>query len=339
MTGRQFATRALDAVLARGFDKARVVVTDSEHHELGAEFGHLNLLRTNHNTSVSLLGIVADKQGSVSINKCTDDALTTAIDDLWQVSQGARPDPAHEIAEAQPTKEFSAGPSEPDQGAMVTRLQEFLDHCRTAYPTLRMGQAIVSFTQRKSSFLNSNGVAFTSRRGNYHTSFMFTAKDGKDTSSFSYTGATLSSLDAPLASSGDADTLMRQTTEQVRTRKGAKFVGDLILTPHCLDDFLGFLTGNIADPAMIAKTSIYYGKLGETVAAPGLNFASHPQDLIGGYFLTGDGYPAANTKLVDKGVLRSYLLSLYGARKLSLRGLTPQGAVVWSRPVMSHLRK
>ncbi len=319
MADRTFAERALDAITARGFHKARVLLSQSEHHELAGEFGHLSLLRTNHNTGLSLLGIVDNKQGNVSINKCTDDALSAAVDDLWNVAQGSRPDPANDIAEAQPHAQFSTGAVEPDHPAMFGRLRELLDHSAQAYPTLRMGQAILSFTNRSSTFMNSNGVSFDSRRGSYSASLMFTAKDGLDTSSFNYTGFSLAGLDRPLKDCATSDVLMRQTTEQVRTRKvPEKFTGDLIITPHCLGDFLGFLTQSISDLPMVSKTSIFNGKIGEPVAASTLNLRCVPEDLIGGYFLTGDGYPAKNTTVVEGGVLRSYLLSLYGAHKTGL---------------------
>ncbi len=325
-----FAEQALDALTKRGFSKARVQLTESEHHELAAEFGELSLLRTNHDTSISLLGIVDDKQGSVSINKCTHEALHDAVEDLWQVAQGSRPDPANDIAERQPKASFVAGAEVPDHDAMFERLSELLDHSRTQYPTLKMGGAIVTFNKRRSRFLNSNGVDFESRRGSYGMSLMFTAKDGKDTSSFNYTGAALAQLDRPLKDCANADTLMRQTTEQVRTRKvPAKFTGDLVITPESLSDFLGFLTQNISDVPMIAKTSLYHGKLGAKVASAKLSLDSRPRELIGGYAITGDGYPAEDTTLVDAGVLRSNLLSLYGARKTGLtRAATTGGCYV-----------
>jgi len=55
MIDRAFATRSLDALLRRGFQKARVRLVSSDQHELQAEFGHTNLLRTTHNTELGLL--------------------------------------------------------------------------------------------------------------------------------------------------------------------------------------------------------------------------------------------------------------------------------------------
>jgi len=330
MASESTAEQALTALARRGFAKARVVLSETDHHELSAEFGHLSLLRTNHNATLSLAGIVDDKQGSISINKCTPHDVERAVDDLWEVARGSRPDPANDIAEAQPRATFARGPAQPDRNAMFDRLAEVLDHASTKYPTLKVGQSTLSYYDRRSRFLNSNGVDFTTRRGSYGASLMFTAKDGADVSSFNYTGFALEKLDKPLANCGTTDELLRQTTEQVRTQRiPEKFVGELLITPDCLEDFLSFLLQSVSDVPLISGTSLYKGKVGAPVAAEALTVTSRPTDLIGGHFLTGDGYVAENTPLIERGVLKSYLLSLYGARKTGLpRARTGGGCLV-----------
>lgn len=330
MIDRAFATRSLEALLRRGFQKARVRLASHDQHELQAEFGHTNLLRTTHNTELGLLGIVDDKQGSLVLNNVTDEGLAEAVDNLWAVASGSRPDPANDIAPAQPKRVFSAGPAEPDLDRMYERVAEALDHARTHYPTLKMGSTAISFGSRHALFLNSNGVDFDTRRNVYHASLMFTARDGTDVSSFNYTGATLADLDRPLASLGTTDALMRQTTEQVRTRKvPRKFTGDLIITPDSIGDFLGFLVGNIGNQPLISGTSLYKESLGKPVADSSLTLHSRPRDLVGGYFITGDGYEAQNATIVDRGVLTSFLLDQYGSRKTGLaRAVTGGGSWV-----------
>ncbi len=330
MADRVFAEVCLDALQKRGFQKAHVRLAHYDQHELQAEFGHTNLLRTTHNVELSLLGIVDDKQGSVTLNNVGADGLSEAVDSLWAVASGSRADPANDIAEAQPKRTFISGVAEPDLDQMYERVAELLDHANTHYPTLKMGSAAVAFRSRQTLFLNSNSVDFDTTRNVYHASAMFTARDGNDVSSFNYTGMTLAKLDAPLASLATTDTLMRQTTEQVRTRKvPQKFTGDLIITPDSIGDFLGFLIGRIGDQAMISGTSLYKDRLGKIVANEALTLHSRPRELVGGYCVTGDGYEAQNATIVERGVLKSFLLDQYGARKTGLdRAVTGGGAWV-----------
>ncbi|HEY6599817.1 MAG TPA: metallopeptidase TldD-related protein, partial [Pseudomonadales bacterium] len=330
MVDRAFAERSLDALLRRGFQKARVRLVASDQHEVQAELGHTNLLRTTHNSELSLLGIVDGKQGNVMLNNVGDDGLADAVENLWAVARGSRADPANDIAPSQGAKVFATGPAEPDLDRMYTRVAETLDYAKTRYPTLKMGTTGLSFSSRRALFLNSNGVDFDTTRGTYDVSIGFTAREGTDVSSFNGTGLTLADLDQPLASLATTDTLMRQTTEQVRTRKvPKKFTGDLIITPDCSGDFLGFLLGSIGNQALISGTSLYKDRLGKRVAGDALTLHSRPRDLVGGYSVTGDGYEAQNATIVERGILKSFLLDQYGARKTGLaRAVTAGGAWV-----------
>ena len=126
-------------------------------------------------------------------------------------------------------------------------------------------------------------------------------------------------LDKPLHKYCSIDTLLKQSTEQIRTQQVQnKFVGDVVVTPDCVSDFLGFITTDISDGKMITGNSLFKDKLNEQITHPGLTLHSHPvsEEICDGYFVTDDGYIAENNTIIDKGVLKTHLLSLYGSRKL-----------------------
>ncbi|TSA23456.1 TldD/PmbA family protein, partial [bacterium] len=64
-------------------------------------------------------------------------------------------------------------------------------------------------------------------------------------------------------------------------------------------------------------SSIFKDKLGKKIAHESLILHSYPrsQEIAKNYFFTYDGYEAQNMTLIDKGVLKSFLLSQYGANK------------------------
>jgi PmbA protein len=327
---RPLAEGCLDKLARRGFAKSRVRIGATERHELNEEVGRINLLRTTHDVSVDLLGIVDGKSGALSINQIDVAALDRAVDELWAVTAGSAVDAANDIAPAQPKRAFEFGPEAPDYDAMAWRMTELLDHARERHPTLVMRQGYVDFASRSEVFVNSNGVDFESRRGGYGASLMFGAREGKKQSSFNYTGFVIKALDTPLQRCATTETLLRQTAEQLETRKvPAKFVGDLVITPDCLGTFLGFLMRGISGGPLIAGTSLYDGRLGERVVSDKLTLRSQPLDLAGGYFVTDDGFAAQNATIVERGVLESYVLDLYSANKTGLpRSVTGGGCWV-----------
>ena len=108
----------------------------------------------------------------------------------------------------------------------------------------------------------------------------------------------------------------------------------MIITPDALDDFIGFLIGSIADGAMISKTSLYKDKLEQLVASPLLTLHSEPlnPDIPGGYPFTSDGFKVEDLTLLDKGVLKSFLLSHYGAKKTGLEKAVNEGGCMIIEP-------
>lgn len=318
---RQIAQNTLKKIQAAGFDRAVARIVSEEFHELQAENGVINLMRTNFETDVGITGIKDNKKASLSVNKTDDETLDATVAKLGDMVSGASPDEAHGIAETQPAEEFEAGPSEPDYDKMYDRIVEVQDYAKQKYPDLHFGSVAITFANRRSCYVNSNDVRFESRRGVYQVSTMFTSKRGKQTSSMNYFNYSSYDLDSPVHEMVNADELMRQSTEQIETQNiPGKFTGDLLITPNALGSFVGFLTGKISDGALISGTSVFKDKLGEQVTSDKLSIETCPtaEDVAGGYWVTGDGYKAENMTLLENGVLKSYLLGLYGSNKTGL---------------------
>ena len=95
---------------------------------------------------------------------------------------------------------------------------------------IKLEQAIMDFNHTQSIFQNTNGVDFEIREGMYGFSPFFLSKDGKNTSSFNYTGFSALKIDKPLYKYGTIDALLKQSIEQLHSQNiKDKFVGQIIL--------------------------------------------------------------------------------------------------------------
>jgi len=315
------AKQVLQGIADAGFEKATCQVSNDELHELQAENSEINLFRTNFETEVNLSGISDQRRASLGVNKTDDATISQAISDLKAMAEGANPDEAFDIADSQPAEVFESGPAEPDYDLMYDRINELLAYVKGEYPILNLRSVGITYFKRRASLVNSNGVQFESTRGQYRTSISFSSKDGLDTSSMMYTGFSSYGLDEALKDAVNVDDLFRQSTEQVRTEHlPHKFVGDLIIAPTCLPSFLGFLTARLGDGPLISGTSVYKDRLGEQVASEHLTLRCGPvsDEICSGYWVTGDGYKAENSAILEKGKLDSYLLGLYGSNRTGL---------------------
>ena len=321
MKGKEIVDYCLETMRNAGADKAQCLLQDSQKNEFNVDAGEFSLLRTTFDSNLTLKALKNSQIGTLAVNKTSKEAIDKAVQQVMTLVESSPPDPAHDISPNQPAKSFSSGIDSPDQDMMMDRFEEFLSHVRNNYPVIILEQSIFDFTSSQSYFGNSNLVDFTSTRGIYNFWAMFTSKEEKNSSSFNYSGFYANQIEQPLHSYGSLDMLLRQSTEQIHTQPvPEKFTGDVIVAPDCLDTFIRFATMYLRDHFLITGNSIYKDKLDEPIANERLSLHSRPvsDEIKAGYFVTDDGFEAENSTIIENGVLRTFLLSLYGANKTGL---------------------
>ena len=322
----------LEQLIKAGADKAACSLSLTERKELNVEIGEMTLFRTTFNSGMSISVIKDNKKGSTYINKTDKKSIDNAIEKVMELCKASQPDKAYDIASMQAKQSFSKGNKSPDLDIMYESLKEFVDYVNKTYPQVQLEQAIMDFTYSESLFQNTNGVNFNVNEGMYGFSPMFLSKEGKQTSSFNGTGFSSTIINKPLYKYGSINTLLRQSVEQLNTQNiNKKFIGKVVVTPDCITDFIRFIINDISDSKMISGNSIYKQKLNKKITNSKLTLHSHPvsDQIQDGYFLTSDGYVAENSTIIDKGVLKTHLLGLYGANKLnSKRAINDGGAYI-----------
>ncbi len=299
-------------------DKAQCRLESKKKDEINVEWDELSLLRTMYETDLELTAIKDDKKGTLSVNQLDRETLEETVEEAVDIAESSRKDSAVDIAESQPPETFSSGPDERDLDLMYDRVKEFLNYTGESYPNTCLEGINLDFENTDRRFLNSNGVDFREEKGRYLLVIMFMSRDERKISSFNYSYIFSKDLDKPLWELGNVDKLLEQSSEQIDTEElPGTFKGDVVVTPDCMNSFLYPFTRYLKDRYIITGNSIYSDKLNETIASPEFTLHSKPVSgkFAGNYYFTEDGYRAKNTTIVDSGVLKSFLLSLYGANK------------------------
>ena len=318
MEGRVILKYVINELKKLGADKISCSLSNSEKKELNIEHGEMSLFRTTFNSSLSIEAFIKGKKGSTSINKVDQVSIDKAILKVLELSQSSNPDECYDIAENQPSQIFSCGSNEADLNTMYDSLSEFNKYTKDKFPKIILEAAILDFTKTKTFIGNSNGIDFEINKGLYGFGPMFTAKEGKDTSSFNYTGFYTKNISKPLYKYGMLDQLLKETEEQIKTLPiKDKFIGDIIVTPDCIGDFLSMIESHLSDFMIISGRSMYKDKLNKSIASDKLTLHSHPRSekLAYNYFTTGDGYVCENSTIIEKGILKTLLLGIYGSNK------------------------
>lgn len=318
MDNRQLLDYCLEAMKKAGADQGQVTFVNTEMHELNTESNVVKLMRSNDGTELRFKFIKEKKAASTAINKTSKEAIDEAVLKLVDLSEAAPVDEANDVSELVEENRFELGVLEPNLDEVYDALEDLNNDMKTVYSKIR-GDATIRYDKQHKIIANTNGVFLEEVVGKYNFSILFSAKDGDRITSFNYTGASTVELKEKLTKLGYLGDLFDQTIEELNAKPfQGKFLGDVIIAPSALEDFLHAVSGSaLSDGALIKGSSKFKDKMGQQVASKKLTWHSNPRsnELATGYVLTHDGYIADDVTIIENGVLKSFLLTQYGAKK------------------------
>ncbi len=304
---------------AEGIRRYAYTLSESEKQELNIENGDFKLMRTVFNNAGSVKVFLGQKMGNASGNNTEEEGLAGLVRDSRAAAESSPEDPCHDIAPDQGKDVFRQGVQEPDPDRFAERIRELLDTIEKEYPLIRVMMAVGSFDRRHWIRRNSSGTDFEGFMGQYGFALEICAAEGDRTTGLDYTDFATESLDRPLIEMGDVRRHLEdlQSSLSPRTLEG-KFEGTVILTPACAAEFLEMLIRNYMGSSVIMDgTSLWLNRIGEKVAGEELTVTADPFDprIVCGERMTPSGFRSEKVTLIEKGVLRSHLLSLYAANR------------------------
>ncbi len=327
------AEKALSQVKAKGADQAMVSVSSTIAKEFNIESNRLTLLRTTFDQNLRLKTLLDQRQAVVGGNQFSPEAIQSLAQDSFTAAQASPQDEGNGFAPSQGEKKFSFGETPINEEWMYSCLTEMLKERENFFPKIIIEGGTIKFIKTEKILASSEGSLLSSRQGYYEGFAMFTAKDGKKSSSFNYTGFNFAADQAgqPLSLMKTAylQELLQQSSEQTQVQKvPAQFEGDVIVTPHCMEDLVGHWAGFLSSDRLLKRSSFFQDKIGERVASPAWTLTSHPVDssFASRNFWTADGYLTQNEALFEKGILKSYLLGHYAAKKLNQKATRSEGS-------------
>ncbi len=315
----EIAEYTLGALTACGADDAQCTVVRSKKDELNVDGGKFSLMRSTFNTSISMKALKGGKKGVMSINQATEEAIDAAAAQCLAAADSSVADSAEQIAPFTAQAEYRTGVFEPDLDRLFDRIEEFLKQTKEEYPKIILEQLISDYEHSEKLYMNTNGTKLRYEHGEYSFNSMFSAHEGEKSSSFNGYFCALDSLDKPFMDAGMQRQLLEDSEKQIDTvSPEEKFVGKVIYSPDCFNELLATALGNFAsDGVLIDGTSPWKNSLGTKVASDKLTLRSVPTDsrtVVGQHF-TSDGYPAEDIDIIKDGVLKTFILSQYGANK------------------------
>ena len=328
---RDLAADLVARACAAGARAADALVGESEGLSVAVRLGEVDRLKRARQRRAGLRVIVGDSTAIVSTADLSPPALDALAREACALARATAPDP-------------HAGLPDP---ADLAREQPDLDLYDAAVEKLEPPAAIARAREAEAAALafapevtNSEGAEFGGDGGQvaYASSLGFAgaysgthwglsvspvaSRNGTMQRDSWYTAhRKLDALDAPASVGREA---ARRAVRRLGARRVPTGEYPVVFDPETAASLLRHLAGAIAGPALYRRVSFLLGKLGEAIASPHVTIEDDPLRPAGSGSRPFDGEGVASRRLavVDAGVLRSYLLDAYSARRL---GLQPTG--------------
>jgi len=312
------AERALELMLAQGFEHAQSSARLTQLTELNIELNRPSLLRSTETHRLGLLGLVGGRKAATELSDLSEHALREAVAALHADAAGAPADEANAVSAGQ-RADIVQGPQHPDVDLLASQVQALLEFRACETPKMMLSEGCASHTLTQTCTLTSGGSVLASRIGALSLMASGSARDGKRASSFNDAGGQTHDLAAqPAQAHFGIEAMMRESERQVDpSALKAHFTGDVVLTPYAVVDLLDWFQSQISDDRLIAGTSLYARRVGQAIASPLLHLHSR-FDAPGVAAISADAFATPALAVLDSGMLRSLTPSLYGSRKTGL---------------------
>ena len=122
----------------------------------------------------------------------------------------------------------------------------------------------------------------------------------------------------------------RRTVQRLGSRQIASTQAPVLFEPSVAKSLISHLMGALKGGAIYKKASFMLDKVGETILPDFMTIAENPHKICGSNsaMYDGEGVATPNYRaIVEQGVLKSYVLGSYTARKLKLKSTANSGGV------------
>jgi PmbA protein len=326
---QQFVTDIVAKALRSGASDAEAVFAEGDEFETLVRLGQVEQLKEAGSRAVGLRVFQGNRTASTSTSDLSSAGIEQMVSGAMALVQVTSEDP------------FAGLPEQEEFGALSGDLDLYYDDVyslpaieRIEYARRTEAAAMAADVRIQNSgggsfdaatgrkiLANSRGFSGEVRRSSCSISAQPIAQsaDGGMQRDYWYSSQrSLALLDSPESVGLEA---ARRTVRKLGARKVATQRVPLVFAPEVATSILGAIMGAINGNAVYRSSSFLAGKLGEKVAGSNLTviddgttpggFGSSPFD--------GEGLPTRRKIVLDRGVLNSYLLNTYTARKLGLR--------------------
>ncbi|HWN98183.1 MAG TPA: metallopeptidase TldD-related protein [Blastocatellia bacterium] len=312
----------------RGASAAEVIIRHRTEFSVGVRLGEIETLKQSSDQGLGLRVLIGGKQASVSGSELRRDTVLALIDEAIELARATSPDDTAGLPEqdelATSIQDLDLYDVAIEQLPTEEKIQLALRAERAAkdYSDLIINFDGGGFDSAAGTAILANSLGFAGEYSATSCSLVavpVAAESGKMQRDYWYdVRRKLSELESP-------EDIGVMAAKRTLRKLGARPVPiqsvPVVFEPNIARDLVGDIFNAVSGESIFRKSSFLVGQLGERVASRMLTVVDDgaKSGAMGSRPFDGEGLPTRRTKVIDQGVLESYLLNTYTARKLGLR--------------------
>jgi len=323
----QLAENLVAYGLKKGADQVQVLIRSSSEFSVDVLQGRIEKLTEAGSKTATLKVIKDQKVATASSSDLDREILHGLIDRSVQRAQLLNPDPFGALPEAEAVQVDAESLGIYDEAIArmapemkIQRAKAVEKICLADTRVKKSFGASVSTFEGVNYLANSNGFSGAYRRTSMNCGIQLQAGEGDnlfDEGKSDY-ARRKEAMMSPEALAAEA---IHRVTRLVGAEKIETQTLPVVFEPGQAAMLLGFLNTCISGGNIFRKQSFLGDKLGQKIAAEHINIIDNGvlKGAPGSRPFDGEGVPTRKTVVVENGVLKSFLLDTYAARKLNMK--------------------
>ena len=343
MNLEELAVHVVKLATDGGATDAECTVSEGEQFSVNVRMGNVETLTEAGSRGTGIRVLVGKHMGSAYTSDLTEEGLQFMVKSALELAEITTEDPFAGLPELSELGKF-----EQDLGLYSDTVANLEAPFKIEQAT-KAEAAALAFDKRifnseggsfdthigRHVFANSRGFVGSYRSSHCSTGTVPLAREGESMErDYWYSNArTADGLEKP-------EVIGRRAAERALRRLGAKKVATqkaaIVFEPRVARSLLGNIFEAVSGSSIYRNESFLAGKLGEKIASEKITVVDDATipGLFGSSPFDDEGVPSRRTVVIEKGVLKNYLLNTYTARKLGMkttgnasRGLTGNAGV------------
>ena len=325
-----------------GAQTAEALVVKRADLSARVRLGEPELIEEAESHGIGLRVIKEGRTATAHTSDATESGLTALVEGALELARLSEPDPdagppaADELAKSFPELDlYDEASGSIDAAVARDRALAAENAARAVDPRITNSEGATYGRTRSGVALATSDGFSGGYRSSYHSLSVSPVAD--DTNNKKRVGSYwdarrfAASLESPEAVGEEA---ARRTIDQLGAQKVSSQEVPVVFDPDAGRALLSLFFGCIAGGAIYKRSSYLIDREGERVASNLVHIVDHP--LLprgpGSRPFDGEGLPSRDNAVVSEGILKTYLLDTYSARKLSRKSTGSAARRIGGRP-------